>query len=1162
MATNLGTAVGYLTLDITGFSRGIDEATREIDRMKSGTESTLSKMGTSATKAGTFLTAAVTAPIVGFGTSVLREGTEFEEAMTQVKNVANLANSNIDEFRAAVADLGYQMTETGDDVQSMFETMYNYAVNQGSETRFTAEEVASALYYMGLAGWEAQDMMRGLRPILDLSAATGEDLARVSDIVTDSMTALGITTEELSDYTNVLAEMTRSSNTTLNQAGEAFKYVAPLAGALGYNMQDISIAIGEFANVGVKGSQAGTGLRQALNSLTNPSDRAKEVLDRLNWSIYDLSGNAKPLMQVMTELRDMFNVTGDIDDEAFLAFTEYLEEAGKVEEFDAMSAREQIEMLSEWASTSGISGEKLVTQYQKVADVIKLVGVRALPGMLGIINETDENFKDLTNSVYGAQESYGGLGTAVGMADELMNTTQGSIYKLTSSISELKIQLFDFLQGPFQSVIDKLTEVVKWFNSLDDATQRNIMNWAGIAAAVGPALLIFGKLLTGISNISTAFSLAGLSKDKFSKNVTGTLNPALGKGEGAFAKLGNAIKGVGTFLASHAKQVGGVTAVVTGAFLSIGSAVEGFKQGGFKFRQWVEDILGGILITVGLFVAGVTGWVPVIIGAVVAAVAAIIGNWEKISGFFKNTVWPGIKNFFSNVENGINNFLAKSREVIGGFIDKVKTGVSNFFSNIREKGSNFISTASTNIGNFLGNTVEKVSTSVSNIWDNVSTFFSNLISDIGAWFSDIFNSLSSLVSEVLNIISQAGQDIMNGIQSVFQTIQSAMEQLGNFFKDIFSNIVSFVQQALSNIGSAITNFISGLINSIKSMIDTIMNFISNLASHIGSALMDIFNAIKSFFEEFISNLGDVLNNIASWLDGLISGISSFVGELWQNLLDMISNFGEGIKNTLGEIGNGITSLVEEVGNGVGSFLEGIGSALGDGLKGIVEKVKQGFSGILNEVFNIGKNIVMGIVNGIREGIDWVGQNASSIFGGLVDFVKNVFKIGSPSKVFADEVGYWLPLGIAKGFDEAVPDALDDINNSIDDIIEGVDSDGAEVNLGVSYMDLQTVLSNSYSAFADTVETTEQRLNASLDSMYEKMYGLVMLERELTNGFITNTGYENSNANATTNGTNGAGNVTNTTTGNTFIFNSPKAIDEIEAARQLERTQRDLEDGFL
>lgn len=1156
MATNLGTAIGYLTLDITGFSRGIDEATREIDRMQTNSDSALSKMGTAATKAGTFLTATVTAPVVGFGASILKEGTQFEEAMTEVKNVANLSSSDINEFREAINGLGYQMIETGNDAQSMYETMYNYAVNQGSETRFTAEEVAQALYYMGLAGWDAAAMVEGLRPILDLAAASNEDLATTSDIVTDSMKAMGYTSEDTAAYVNVLAEMMRSSNTTVKQAGEAFKYVAPLAGSLGYTIEDVAIAIGEFANVGVKGSQAGTGLRQALNSLTNPSDKAKEAMMKYNISLYNADGSAKSLAEVMDMLRGTFGDSVKDVEGVTEAYNGFVESVG--DSVDELSTYEQGLLFREYLEENGMT--QFITDWEKAEAVIRLVGIRALPGVLGIINDTDKSFNTLSGAIYGAQDAYGGLGSAVGMAQELMDTTQGSIYKLTSSISELRIQLFEFLQGPFQQVIDKLTDVVKWFNSLDDATQKNIMNWAGIAAAVGPALLIFGKLLTGISQISTAFSLAGRSKDGFAKNVTGTLNPALKSGEGLFAKLGGAVKSVGTFLVANADKVAGFGISVTGTFLSVNSAMEGLKQGGFKLKQWIEDILGGILVAVGLFVAGVTGWVAVVIGAVVAAVAAIIGNWDKISAALSEG-WKNIKNFFLNVEDGINNFLDNARNKVNEATTNVKEGVSSFFKNIHDKGSEYVRTASASISDFTANAGQKVSSFTSDIGNKVSTFFSDLLAGLKAWFGDIYNNLTSLLSDVMSLISQAGQDIMNGIQNVFQTLSQAIDQLANFFKEIFSNVVAFVSSALSDLGSMITNFISGLISSIKSMIDTIMNFISGLVSHIGSALMDIFNTIKSFFEQFISSLGDVLNNIAAWLDNLIANIVSFVSQLWQSLLDLVSNFADGISSALEELGSGIKSLVEEIGNGVGQFLEKIGNALGDGIRGVVDKVKQGFSGILSEVFNIGKDIVMGIVNGIKDGLNWVGQNAGSIFGGLVDFVKDVFKIGSPSKLMADEVGYWLPLGIAQGFEDGVPDAVDDINSSVDDMVNDVDTNGIDINIGTSYKDLQTVLSDSYTLLADTVETTEERLNASFESMYTKMYSLILLQKELQAGVINNTGYGVSNG-AIAAANTGNGGITNNSTGNTFIFNSPKAIDEIEAARQLEKTQRELEEGFI
>jgi phage-related protein len=288
----------------------------------------------------------------------------------------------------------------------------------------------------------------------------------------------------------------------------------------------------------------------------------------------------------MTELRSMFRVTDELDKDAWSAFSEYLDEAGKAEEFDDSSVTEQMKLVSEWASTAGVNGEKLTTQYQKISDVLKLVGIRALPGMLGIINAEEDSFNALTQSIYSANEAYDGMGTSSGMASELMNTTQGSIYKLTSSLSELKIQLFDVLQGPFQGLVNKLTDAVKWFNSFDKETQKSIVSMAGVAAAIGPALMIFGKLATGIAQLKTSFSVASLSKDKFSKNVTGTLAPALGKGKAAAAGL------------SGSGGIGGISLASVGAIAAIALIVAAFVHllvTNEDFRNKVIEVWNGVL---------------------------------------------------------------------------------------------------------------------------------------------------------------------------------------------------------------------------------------------------------------------------------------------------------------------------------------------------------------------------------------------------------------------------------------------------------------------------------------------------------------------------------------------------------------------------------------
>jgi len=1191
VATNLGTAIGYLTLDITGFTRGIDDATRQLDRMGTNSTSTLDKMGTAFTKTGTILTATVTAPIVGFGSSILREGTTFEEAMTQVKNVANLANSDINEFREAVSSLGFQMTETGDDVESMYKTMYNYAINQGSETRYTAEEVAQALYYMGLAGWEAQDMMYGLRPVLDLAAATGEDLARVSDIVTDSMTALQVPVEDLASYTNVLAEMTRNSNTTLDQAGEAFKYVAPMAGSLGYTYQDLATAIGLFANVGVKGSQAGTGLRQALNSLTNPSEKALEAMDAYNISLYDGYGNAKSLADVMVLLRDRFQM-GEDELESFNQSWKVFENNINWDEFEKLSEDQQLEKFMNFvADDEDLQNHPYfkgwLTDMEKMSAVIRLVGIRALPGVLGIINSSEEDFNSLVNSINSADEAYGGIGASAGMAAELMDTTQGSIYKLTSSISELKIQLFELLGGPFKDLVDNLTEIVKWFNSLDESTKKNVVTFAGIAAAVGPALLAIGGLLSTISQISTAFSLAGASKDAFSKNITGTLNPALGKGTQAAGKLAGAggIGGIFTTLLGGLSVVTGAATVFYGFFDML--------QKGWNALDAILTALGATLIVVGLAVLGVISGVEIAIAAAIAAVVVIILNlivfvkdhWEEIKALLAEAV-EAVKACFKKIYDDVVEIITNFGSLFAGVIEDITwfvfefipdiistifTAVTDFFANIYTSAFEFGVRIGQAIGEWLKGIIDNIKETLSNIvstlkenltnmWDNISSWFTNLISNITQWFNDIMSHLSTLVESVLGLIKSAGETIMNGISNVFDTISSGIETLSGFFISIFTSLMESVKSALSSIASAISDFISGVVSTVSELISTIMEFVGGLASFIGSALMDILSAMKGFFDSFIAELGSALDGIGSWVGGVISQLSEFISGLWDNLKSMVSEFGSGMAEMLASIGSGITELVSTAGKGLTDFLSGIGDSISSGISNVVNGLSNGFSGLWGSIVDIGRNIVMGIWEGIKAGASWVANNVGEACNNILNGIKNAFQIGSPSKVMADEVGRWLPPGIVDGFDDAIPDAEDDINDSLDDLIEGIGAEDSMFNIGTSYSDLQTVMSDSYTAFADSVETTEQRLNTSLDSMFEKMYNLVLLEQQLNDGIIGSTGY--GTPASMIGGQGGINNTNNTGNGNTFIFNSPKAIDEIEAARQMEKTQREMQEGFI
>ena len=217
----------------------------------------LKTIGTNITTAGQKMLP-VTAAVTAMGTAVVKTSADFESSMSKVAAISGA---------------------TGDDLEKLTAK----AREMGAKTKFSASEAASALEFMGMAGWKPQQMLEGLDGIMNLAAASGEELATTSDIVTDALTAFGLEAEDSSHFADVLAAASSNANTNVGMMGETFKYVAPVAGALGYSVEDTATAIGVLANNGIKSSQAGTVLRKTINSLVAPSKKATGQMQKLGF---------------------------------------------------------------------------------------------------------------------------------------------------------------------------------------------------------------------------------------------------------------------------------------------------------------------------------------------------------------------------------------------------------------------------------------------------------------------------------------------------------------------------------------------------------------------------------------------------------------------------------------------------------------------------------------------------------------------------------------------------------------------------------------------------------------------------------------------------------------------------------------------------------------
>ena len=325
------------------------------------------------------------AGIAGIGTASVAAGVSFEEQMSSVQAISN----------ASAADM---------------ERLNALALEMGRNTQFSATEAGKGLEYMAMAGWKTDQMIAGLPSILNLAAASGEDLGEVSDIVTDALTAFGLTAEDAAMFSDVLAEASNASNTDVALMGETFQYVAPVAGALKYSIQDVSIAIGLMANSGIKGSQAGTALRATLSRLVKPTKEVRKAMKTLGFSMTDSEGNLKSFRTIMQDLR-----TG----------------------FSGLSTAEQTSVAA------------------------ALAGQEAMSGLLAIVNASQSDFDNLAAAIDNS------AGSAEKMAAVRIDNLAGDFTLLTSAAEGAGIAIYQTMDDVLREVVQGASELVNDFTESD-----------------------------------------------------------------------------------------------------------------------------------------------------------------------------------------------------------------------------------------------------------------------------------------------------------------------------------------------------------------------------------------------------------------------------------------------------------------------------------------------------------------------------------------------------------------------------------------------------------------------------------------------------------------------------------------------------------------------
>lgn len=473
-----------------------DDATTGLKKASSSIE----KIGQSATEVGKTFSKYITAPLTGLGALAIKEFAGFESSMAKVKAITQATSDEMAILTAKARDLG-------------------------KNTQFSATEVADAMTYMGMAGWDTTQILDGLEGVLDLAVASETDLAKVSDIVTDALTGFGMEAKDTQAFVDLLASVSRNANTDVSMLGESFKYVAPIMGSLGVSAEDTAYALGLMANAGIKGSQAGTSLRQTMASLADPTKEAQKLMDEYGIAIVEAEDGSVDLRATLDNLKN------------------------------------------------GLDGLSEVQQQQTIST---LVGTEASSGLMAVLNATESDVNKLTD----ATSDYNGV--AKEMANTMGNTTKGNVNKLKSAFSELLLTVGEELVPIFTKFIEKLTDLVSWFGSLDEGTQGFIVKLGLVAAAAGPVLSTVGSIASGVSGLVGAFGGAGAAAQTL-EGTLGSVGTAIGGGSGLISSLG-------TLASTLTGPVGLALAGATAGFVALRTYAK--ETAVLSFDETVNNIKG------------------------------------------------------------------------------------------------------------------------------------------------------------------------------------------------------------------------------------------------------------------------------------------------------------------------------------------------------------------------------------------------------------------------------------------------------------------------------------------------------------------------------------------------------------------------------------------
>lgn len=706
----------------------------------------LEEAGKKMTDIGKDMTMKVTAPIVAAGTAAVLIGVEFEESMSKVAAVSGATGSDL----TALKDKAEELGET---------------------TNKSAKDAADALGYMALAGWDNKQMLEGLEPILKLSSAGGIDLAKTSDLVTDSMSAMQMEVKELPGFLDKVAAATANSNTEVDELMEAFLVAGGNLSSFNVPLEESTALLGTLADKGFKGAEAGTAMNAIFTNLTSGLGNSAKALDEIGVSAFDSTGEFIGLEETLLQVKE---------------------------------------------KTEGM------TDKQRAHYISMIAGKEHLKSFQGLMNGLGEDYDSLKEKV---EDSNGALEKMYAiMTDNL----KGRWDQFTSALQAAALSIFESMQPALEVLLWSLSLLVKAFNLLPGPIKLVLVVIAGLAAAIGPVLLLFGMLAGSANSVLAVMTKVPAILALASKAFT-VIKLAIAGINLPITLLIAAVAGVAYLIVKYWDEIKEVTVAVftaIGEFLSewglslliilsgpigwvIAYVIENWelvKEQTMIIFNAIIDFLSEWGLTLLVILSGPIGWV----------VAFIVSKWDEIRAF-TSTIFTAIGQFLEEIWNKIGAFLS-------GIVKAIVAAVLHWWNNLSDETR----------AKFTW-----IAEMITKIWSVISTFFSNTVSSIVSTVRKKFGDMADSVNEKMHDAWQFIVDVWNKILDFFMGItlfQEGRELIGSFIDGMFS--------MFGKIGEAVGKLLSAIPDTIKNVLG--IGGSSGYTHAIGAGIgEDMANGIKS-----------------------------------------------------------------------------------------------------------------------------------------------------------------------------------------------------------------------------------------------------------------------------------------------------------------------------